>query len=899
MTVLVEERPAMPAAPPPPQPLRDRSSLAGWRLAARLARRETRRRPGRTVLAALLIALPVIAMTLGSVLVRTESASSAWSASWDRRFPGADIAVEGIVGKGDEPVDFALPADTRTLDFMTLYTDTTAADASIGSIGRVWTVWTDAPIDDPMLSGSIELLDGRWPADGELLLDPAVADGFDVTVGDELELSRPSGSWLVAGIGRARDSYYTPLVLAPGFDRDRIRSDFGSLTVLYDLPAGTSSDRIVTAAAQLGGVTRYQDPGFDPDEASTLAWGWVGGVLALVAVGIIVAAAFATSARRQLVAVGQLASNGATPQVVRRTLVLQGTWTAVVGAVGGVAIALLALPFVRNVVQEWVLERDLGGYHIAMFDIVAIVATAMVAGTVAAAVPARSLSKVPVMAALAGRRPLGQPPKWLVPTGVALTLGGLGLLAVAGAGTRNAVDAGGGTDLFALVVIVGAVAVVFGMICATPLVIERAGRLARHLPLSPRLALRSMARARTRSAAVVAAIAVAVAGAVAAGVVADAALVDAYDQNNGFLPDDTTVLFRYDDFQSYEAGAEDVEIDPPIASDARLSDAEREWLDSILPGNALTPLQMAVYDPPAFTPNDETWWSGDGPFVATPELLDLIGVDDADRQVLADDGRLALAYAGQEVPDGERYVSETFPIDGEMFSIDAAYSSEAPEYQWGSGSLFVTEEYARELGFDVVDRGVIVRTDEALTRDQMALLDQNFGGGFGTDAFVEPGDPDPVDAVKPTSYWNVVYDGQYGYTDGGDLWLARAIIVGAAVLIISLVVAIGLSLAAAEGRDERDTLTIVGATPATMRRQTATRAATMALTGITLGIPTGFVPMWVLVNALDDSGEGGPGFPWVVTAILVVAVPLVVAGTTWLATATAQRLRPATIPHRD
>lgn len=893
MTML-DDRPATGATPAPP-PLRDRGVLAPWRLAARLAWRETRRRPGRTVLAALLIAVPVVAMTLGSVKVRTESASSAWAEGWDRRFPGADIAVEALVGEGAAPVDVALPAGTRTLDFVTLYTDTTAGDASVG---RVWTMWTDAPIDDPMLAGSIELLDGRWPSDGELLLDPKVAEELGVGPGDELDLARPSGTWEVSGIGRSRDSYWTPVVLAPGFDRDRIAPESANQTILHDLPAGTSPDRIVTAAAQMGGVTRYDE--FDPyeDTGTTLAWGWVGGVLALVAVGIIVAAAFATSARRQLVAVGQLASNGATPQLVRRTLVLQGTWTAAAGAVAGVGIALVSLPLLRNVVQEWVLERDLGSYRVSTFDIVAIVATAMVAGTVAAAVPARSLSKVPVMAALAGRRPLGRPPRWLVPTGVALTLGGLGLLAVAGVGARNASDAGSDDNLFAIVVIVGAVAVVFGMICATPLVIERTGRLAGHLPLSPRLALRSMARARTRSAAVVAAIAVATAGAVAAGVVADAALVEAYEENNGFLPDDTLMLFLNTD--SVGAVDENVEVDRPLATDARLSDAEFATVEAITPGAELMPLRMAVYDAPAFTPaSDETWWSGDGPYIATPELLDLIGVDGSDREVLAEEGRLALAFTGQAVPDGERYVSETYPIAGEMFSIDAAYSAEAPRYDWGSGSLLVTEEYARELGFGVVDRGVVVRARVELTRDQMTLFDRNFGGGIASDAFVEPGDPEPSDVVATASYWSTVYDGQYGTTDRGDLWLARAIIVGAAVLIISLVVAIGLSLAAAEGRDERDTLTIVGATPATMRRQTAMRGATMALTGISLGIPTGFVPMWVLWNALDGSGDGGPGFPWTVTAILVVAVPILVAGFTWLASGVGQRLRPVSPTRRD
>ena len=69
-------------------------SSAGWRLAARLARRETRRRPGRTVLAGLLIAVPVMAMTIGSVLARTEN--NGWADQFARRYGSADIAVDGF-----------------------------------------------------------------------------------------------------------------------------------------------------------------------------------------------------------------------------------------------------------------------------------------------------------------------------------------------------------------------------------------------------------------------------------------------------------------------------------------------------------------------------------------------------------------------------------------------------------------------------------------------------------------------------------------------------------------------------------------------------------------------------------------------------------------------------------
>src|SRR3546814_14450349 len=60
-----------------------RSSLSPWRFAARLAQREVRRRPGRTVLVALLGALPVGAMTVGSVLYRTTTDD--WESTFERQ----------------------------------------------------------------------------------------------------------------------------------------------------------------------------------------------------------------------------------------------------------------------------------------------------------------------------------------------------------------------------------------------------------------------------------------------------------------------------------------------------------------------------------------------------------------------------------------------------------------------------------------------------------------------------------------------------------------------------------------------------------------------------------------------------------------------------------------------
>jgi peptidoglycan/LPS O-acetylase OafA/YrhL len=101
--------------------------------------------------------------------------------------------------------------------------------------------------------------------------------------------------------------------------------------------------------------------------------------------------------------------------------------------------------------------------------LILIAMTATVAGTLAAAVPARSASRIPVMAALAGRRPLGTLPKWLVPTGLLLLAGGLGLVAIASLGINGSSSSGtSSADVWALLIVLGAVGVIFGMCCTTP-----------------------------------------------------------------------------------------------------------------------------------------------------------------------------------------------------------------------------------------------------------------------------------------------------------------------------------------------------------------------------------------------------------------------------------------------
>ena len=348
-------------------------------------------------------------------------------------------------------------------------------------------------------------------------------------------------------------------------------------------------------------MTRFDDPYYDPNSLKTgMAWGFVAGVLALVAVGIIVAAAFATSARRQLVTIGQLSSNGASESVVRRTLALQGTWTGVVGAIVGVVSGLVILPVTRSIVAHHIVNHEIRGFRFSVFDLIIIFVTAVVAATVAAAAPARSAARVPVMAALAGRRPTGAPAKWLVPTGLALLTGGLGLVAVAALGAKGDTN---GSNIWPLLVVIGVTAMVFGTCCAAPLVVEKVGGLGRRASISWRMALRSLARSRSRSSAVVAAIAVAVGGATAVAAIAETSMKFDDQCCPATMPADAILVYGVPS-PSVSSDSGDLTDYGPLTDVTVPQDVLRAVV-AIAPGAEVEPYKIATFDPAPFDPNSD------------------------------------------------------------------------------------------------------------------------------------------------------------------------------------------------------------------------------------------------------------------------------------------------------
>ena len=866
------------------QPQPAARNVASWRFATRLAMREVRRRPGRTVLVVLLILVPVMAMTIGDVVEHTQN--DKWSETYRRRFGASDAAVQFTSNENVGAMKALLP-DARVVAYHT-------ADATIPASPRhprqTFVNFTDIPLGDPVTAGIIELRHGRFPtADGEALVSPSVAKDFGLAVGESWDVPRPAARLVIVGIGRRADLHSDSMVVVHGVAAVSAAPG-ASITALIDAPAPLTDAQI--ALLLPSGVELPSAPrsGSTDHSTRTLAWGFVAGVLVLAAVGIIIAAAFATSARRQLVTLGQLSANGASQRLLRRTMTLQGSVTGVIGGVVGVGLGCLALLVGKERFVERVLDRSVGPYQWSGVDLLAIIATATVAASVAAFIPARTAARVPVLSALAGRRPLGAVPHRLVPIGVLFFGGGLGLMVLAALGSQNRPESQGGLavgpvashgDVYAAVAIIGGLGVLTGACCISPVIVGLLGPLGRRFRGAPKLAARSMARLRTRSAAVVTAIAVTGALAIALGAFVERSLAqDASDTASISQPLNEVQAIGYSSVASSN------DADPPLPSVPDLG-AARAAVSAALPEATLTPVREALYDPgvvPATAP--EANESNDGRIgIADDAWIDLARLDSVDRSNLATVGAILMIPGGlPDSADGTKSVV-LYRQTGVTRLVAAPRHQDYTNFNLvGQFWLVVTPAKAAELGLTIVDGGFVATTPTDLTSAQRAALGRIQQQLFpSVDAFTP--------ATSDQSYVQLNYP--YVPTRLAAGLIRLAIMIGALLFTLA-VVAIGLSLSASESRDERDVLESIGAKPSTMRRVAGVKATWLALAGGLLAIPTGYLPIAAAVAAATSNRvfDVGTPFPWRIVVGVVIAIPIVAGLGAWLASSIVQTVRP-------
>jgi putative ABC transport system permease protein len=329
----------------------------------------------------------------------------------------------------------------------------------------------------PMLS----LVAGHYPAGpGQVAVTDGVAATFKLAVGDVWHQGGKARQ--VVGIVQNPQSLLDEFALvAPGQVSQPSR-----VTVLFTAPRGKNPASIGSVSQYV--VTRQDAAASNPlnPETIVLALATVGMLLiALVAVG-----GFTVLAQRRLRSLGMLGALGATDRNIRLVVRVNGVLVGVVGAVIGAALGLAAWLAYRPRLESSA-HHLIGAFQLPWVVIGPAIALAVGATYVAASRPARSITRIPVVAALSGRpAPPKQVHRSALP-GVALFVIAAALLSFSGKSNGN----GGG----ALELVLGIVLLIVAIILLAPFCLVILARLARRAPIAIRLALRDLARYRARS----------------------------------------------------------------------------------------------------------------------------------------------------------------------------------------------------------------------------------------------------------------------------------------------------------------------------------------------------------------------------------------------------------------
>jgi hypothetical protein len=267
----------------------------------------------------------------------------------------------------------------------------------------------------------------------------------------------------------------------------------------------------------------------------------------------------------------------------------------------------------------------------------------------------------------------------------------------------------------------------------------------------------------------------------------------------------------------------------------------------------------------------------DAPVVADPAVLDALQVSASARAAL-DDGEivvLAPQLSGKATATDPSGRSHPVRIVPSRFTLG-----------YGATAL-VPPDQADGFGLPIHVLGTLYDNPHPLTDEERDRLeDIEYDGGL-----------DLVEGTTDT-FRHVDLRRAYRPSQPSEAQLELAL--GGVALVFALfVVGVSLALAAAESKDERDILTIAGAPPSTVARSAGAKAWLMATIGALMAVPVGFLPIVVVHLTSDTSGYADSSFPLVfpsrTVALLVLAVPAILAVVASGSSATAQRLRPVRI----
>lgn len=839
------------------------------RLILRLAWRDAWRHRGKTLIALVMILLPVAAITAADVLFQTQQLDTAEKRD---RSLGTVAAARIDIQESPAVVTFQTANPDYGGGFGT--SDPVTANPRVSlqqlmagrprvevrqggvrfrthdGIAIASTYETDAGA--ALMSGVFRLSSGRWPTKpGEVVINGATSGMMS---GGSLIARQTDGdvSLRVVGVAESASTRSTPiLITAPG--SLELMPSYPRLDQYYvgGPPVGFGLARQLNLAGMLvisrelidhPELVHYPSGDqFTTHLQAPLAVAATVVAMVLLEVAFLAGPAFAVGARRQERSLALMATAGGMPRQAGRVIMagalIVGAAAAAAGVIAGIGLAWALRPLLQDGFDRW-----LGHFDVHVIDLAAVAGLGILSALAAGLIPAIRIARTDVVRVLGGRRGDGRPSARLPVVGVLLLAAGVGTAVFAAGGALSA--AGLRTYAFGLSAILSVVALPF----LIPPVIALVARGGRWLPVSARFAVRDAARHRSRTVPAVAAVAATVAGAVALGIA-----VSSNDARG-----------RANYTQIMPMGTGYVGGQGPGGSPAWADLTAR--VHAAMPDVRITRVLGTADAGVNIRPVDQRWMVVSGPAPLT--------------QVASQVGPLASLH-GTDLATANRVLAAGGVVlftNGPTNSVAATVSGPAGVARVPTFRVHATAAYqSTVLSRGLVDRLRIPYATAGLFLD-----------GAQISAAEESRLQQSLSAAAKPGYVQVERGYQPDQTGRVVQWiltlLAGVLMVGGAVT------ATVLSMADAE--PDLATLAAVGAAGRTRRSVAAAYALMITLVGAMAGAVVGFIPGLAIAHPLSQSYDAAGqvtyaiAVPWAVIAVLVAALPVLVGALIWLVTRT-------------
>ena len=837
MSVDVLERPATESAPEPTTGgVAARQAMLRW--AWRLFRREWRQQ----FLIVLLIVVAVAAVVVGSaVAVNTPPPANAGFGT------AHDLATFNLTPTSKSPTDNQAYVAGQTAmlehDFGTVQV---VANETFNVPGSNQTYQLRAmDPNGPYAKPMIQLVSGHYPTgSNQIALTPGLASELNLRVGDTWS----QGGKTVVGIVQNPQSLLDEFALVPPGQVTHPTE----VSVLFDATPSTAKNL----------PSYVTTPGSNNDNIinpSTI-------ILALATVGMLLIAlvsigGFTVLAQRRMRSLGMLESMGATDRNVRLVLEANGVIVGLVGAVAGFALGLVLWlayrPHNEQSAHHLIPTFALPWNVIAPALVLAVVATFFAAGY-----PARAITRVPVVSALAGRpAPPRQIHRSLVPGVIALVVGFF-MFSVSGA-------AGNGGGVVWL--IPGLIALIAGIILVSPFFLALLAGVGAKSPIAIRLPLRDMARYRARSGSALSAISLGIMIAVIVCAVAVARYANVFDYVGPNMAANTLNVYTPPTGPTFGPNGQTQPSAPAPSLSSQSATAQAI-------ASAVGATDVVELDSPSAGLQNPSasgrQWDG-AIYVGTPALLRAYGINPSSIPSNVDvlSSRPGLAGSGVQLTYGGGGKGNN---GFQGLGAGGNNSNQCTPNQCLARPV-VQEESRLPTGTSAPNT---VLTESALHR--LHLADQN-----GLDGWMIQSNS-AITSAQLRSANSLAAAGDLSIESKNDEPTSAEIVNWATVFGIALalgVLAMSVGLIRSETASELRTLTATGASSRTRRALTAVTAGGLAFLGALLGTGAAYVGLvgWFRSNSL----EGGVSdiidhIPWNNLFFILIAMPVAAVLIGWL-----------------